>query len=211
MLEPLIVLTVLNCFFMFSSTVTTCALWWQYRSHRCCFKRDSTSQAVRHGLSKLRSNYSPKNPKKLENPKLDNPSGIDRSKSNSTVNRNSKNRRSSKQKKSTNVKYLDQDKLLIDRRASSTETMAQRDFEDRTRMSEASQTGYEPKSAVVMEYSTVQKIVQILDNDTDMTATKLAIKDLNAKEYVEDKKADSGTEAKFEGPTLTVYTPVSQT
>lgn len=78
-------------------------------------------------------------------------------------------------------------------------------------MSEASQTGKEPKSAVVMEYSTVQKIVQILDDDTDLTATKFAIRDLNPKEYVGEKKMNSGTEAKLETPPVTVYTPVSQT
>lgn len=51
-----------------------------------------------------------------------------------------------------------------------------------------------------MEYSTVQKIVQIIDNDTDLAATKLVIKDLKTKPNGE-KRFDSGSEAKSEIPT----------
>lgn len=41
---------------------------------------------------------------------------------------------------------------------------------------------------MVMEYSTVQKIVQILDSDTDLAATKLIMKDLNVKQNMDEKK-----------------------
>lgn len=60
-----------------------------------------------------------------------------------------------------------------------------------------------------MEYSTVQKIVQILDDDTDLIATKMAIKDLQAKQYAEEKKAELDAEIndKLDRPSLTAYTP----
>ncbi|CAL7938015.1 unnamed protein product [Xylocopa violacea] len=206
MLEPLIVLTVLNCFFMFSSTVTTCALWWQYRSHRCCFKKDSRQQSARYNLSKSRNSNSVK---KTGNSKLDNhTSSVDRSKSNSTVNRENRKKRTSRHKSSSNAKYLSQSKTPSDDRLSSMETIGNWDLEDKSRMSEASQTANEAKPAVVMEYSTVQKIVQILDNDTDLAATKLAIKDLNAKQNVDEKK-DYIVESQFEPQPMHDYPPVA--
>lgn len=61
------------------------------------------------------------------------------------------------------------------------------DLEEKAKMSEASQTA-EARSAVVMEYSTVQKIVQILDNEEDILATKMAMKELNSKPVIEEKK-----------------------
>ncbi|XP_076630608.1 uncharacterized protein LOC143346420 [Colletes latitarsis] len=197
MLEPLIVLTVLNCFFMFSSTVTTCALWWQYRSHRCCFKKDP-----RDTLSKLKSTYASKASKKSGSPRQDEAGRgspkqtekpIVRRKSNSTVNRETKNRRTSKLKANSNSRHPTTTiNSTSEERVTSMETIGKWDpLEERTRMSEASQTANERKSAVVMEYSTVQKIVQILDNDSDLTATKLAIRDFNAKQTVEEKKPDA--------------------
>ncbi|XP_053977701.1 uncharacterized protein LOC128875820 isoform X1 [Hylaeus volcanicus] len=198
MLEPLIVLTVLNCFFMFSSTVTTCALWWQYRSHRCCFKKDPASQAAREAFSKLKSTYVSKTSKKpgvsRNEPGRGSPKqtekSISRSKSNSAVNHEAKSKRTSKQKAKSDPKHLSQNKSPSEERIPSTETIGNWDLEDKTRMSEASQTVNDGKSAVVMEYSTVQKIVQILDDDTDLNATKLAIKELNAKQNGEEKKSD---------------------
>ncbi|XP_017886290.1 conserved oligomeric Golgi complex subunit 8-like [Ceratina calcarata] len=197
MLEPLIVLTVLNCFFMFSSTVTTCALWWQYRSHRCCFRRDSTQHSVKRNSSRPKSNNNDNNnndnndsltTKRSGNSKHDRVS--DRSKSNSTVNRENDGhrcRRNSRQKAKT-AKYLVHSKTPSDEPLSSLEIVESWELEDGARMSEASQTGTETKPAVVMEYSTVQKIVQILDDDTDLTATKMVIKDLAARQNVEEKK-----------------------
>ncbi|KOC70982.1 hypothetical protein WH47_04968 [Habropoda laboriosa] len=184
MLEPLIVLTVLNCFFMFSSTVTTCALWWQYRSHRCCFKKNT--QSTKHNSTKSKSNSVLK---KSGNSRHEHSGhSVERSKSNSIVNRDNKSRRSSNKKSRSNAKYLVQNRALSDERLSSIEMMGNWELEDRTKMSEASQTPNDAKSAVVMEYSTVQKIVQILDNDTDLAGTKLVIKDLNAKQNVDEKK-----------------------
>ena len=81
------------------------------------------------------------------------------------------------------------------------------DFENRTRMSEASQTANaDPKSAVVMEYSTVQKIVQIIDNDTDIAATKMAMRDVSGRQNAEERK-DSMIESQFEPQPAFDYTP----
>lgn len=65
-------------------------------------------------------------------------------------------------------------------------------------MSEASQTANEGRSAVVMEYSTVQKIVQILDNDVDLSATRMAIREMNPKHHNDEKKIQQTLEEKFE-------------
>lgn len=86
------------------------------------------------------------------------------------------------------------------------------ELEERARMSEASQTTNDPKSAVVMEYSTVQKIVQILDNDADLIATKMAMKDLNAKQNIEEKKVPISNlmESQFDHQSISEYTPQEQ-
>ncbi|XP_043519901.1 putative mediator of RNA polymerase II transcription subunit 29 [Frieseomelitta varia] len=211
MLEPLIVLTVLNCFFMFSSTVTTCALWWQYRTHRCCFKKDPLS--AKYNLSKSKNNNNNNNnnnnsSKKTVHLKHDNGANlVTRSKSNSTVNRESKSRRSSKQKSKSNARHQSRSKTPSDERLPSIDMMESWDLENRTRMSEASQTANgDPKSAMVMEYSTMQKIVQIIDNDTDLAATKMAMRDLGGRRKAEERK-DSMIESQFEPQPVSDYTP----
>ncbi|XP_076295106.1 uncharacterized protein LOC143216155 [Lasioglossum baleicum] len=233
MLEPLIVLTVLNCFFMFSSTVTTCALWWQYRTHRCCFRRDPASQAAKHTLSKLKSAYAKVSKKNLsEKAKPENSSdngplngngnknGINREKSNTTVHRDGKSKKKMKAK-SNSKNWFRNRSLSGDATASLSETLGSWDVEDNgrmsedtarmsedtTRMSEASQTGNEAKSAVVMEYSTVQKIVQILDDNSDLNATKMAIRDFNARHNPERKIQNSN----FEPRIMPIYTTLPQT
>ncbi|XP_076395317.1 uncharacterized protein LOC100874984 [Megachile rotundata] len=205
MLEPLIVLTVLNCFFMFSSTVTTCALWWQYRSHRCCFKKDTT--AAKHDLSKMKT-HPGKSPKRNGNGRQESVvNGADRNRSNSTVHRDSRSsRRNSRQKSKSNTKYLLQDKIPNGEDLSS--IFGSGDLEETARMSEASQTVNDTKSAVVMEYSTVQKIVQILEDDVDLSATRMAIKEFNNKHHHDDKKLEQHVEEKFE--TVTVHVPVTE-
>ncbi|XP_076166226.1 uncharacterized protein LOC143146101 [Ptiloglossa arizonensis] len=216
MLEPLIVLTVLNCLFMFSSTVTTCALWWQYRSHRCCFKKDTNSQPTRDSPTKMKYSSTCKATKKPPGHTRDEDGGcgalkqtvnsgprsleriksssMERSKSNSVISRENKNKRTSKLKTKSNSN-LKQASMVSEEQMTSLETIGTWDLENKIRASEASQTFNDGKSAVVMEYSTVQKIVQIIDNDTDLAATKLVIKDLKTKPNGE-KRFDSGSEAK---------------
>nr|XP_034179969.1 uncharacterized protein LOC117604213 [Osmia lignaria] len=213
MLEPLIVLTVLNCIFMFSSTVTTCALWWQYRNHRCCFKKDS----MRHDLSRMKTTCPGRSSKKNGNGRQDSTvNGSDRQdsivngsdrRSNSTIYRDSKSsKRNSKQKSKSNMKYLLQERISSGEEVSS--IYGSRDLEEKTRMSEASQTANEARSAVVMEYSTVQKIVQILDNDVNLSATRMAIREMNPKHHTDEKKVQQILEEKSEPESVTVYEAV---
>ncbi|KZC05923.1 hypothetical protein WN55_06098 [Dufourea novaeangliae] len=215
MLEPLIVLTVLNCFFMFSSTVTTCALWWQYRSHRCCFRRDPAAQAARHAFWKLKHAYGKsKKPEKTkhetghENEK-GSEDGNDHDRSSSMF--YSKNKRNSKQKSRSSSNGWFRKRSLSTDPGASLETMESWEIESKTRMSEASQTANDTKSAVVMEYSTVQKILQIVDDANDLDVTKLAIKDFNARHCTERKMPTFSIEPKTEPQTMPIYTTIPQT
>lgn len=89
------------------------------------------------------------------------------------------------------------------------EIIGSEEFEDKTKMSEASQTTNDTKSAVVMEYSTVQKIVQILDNDNDLVATKMVIKDLNNRQNIEEKKEPT-IEFQLEPQSASEFVPISE-
>ncbi|CAD1475775.1 unnamed protein product, partial [Heterotrigona itama] len=205
---------------------------WQYRTHRCCFKKDPLS--TRYNLSKSKSNNNNNNSsKKTVHLRQDNGANlVARRKSNSTMNREGKSRRSSKQKSRSGARHQSRSKTPSDERLSSIfsknfprnlkannerahfrDAMESWELEDRTRMSEASQTANaDPKSAVVMEYSTVQKIVQILDNDTDICATKMVMRDLSGRQNAEERKA-SMIESQFEPQpvyTTSEYTPTTQ-
>jgi len=46
------------------------------------------------------------------------------------------------------------------------------------KMSEASQTINDTKSTIVMEFSTVQKVVQIVDNDLDINSVRTPFKEI---------------------------------
>ncbi|XP_033341349.2 uncharacterized protein LOC117229183 [Megalopta genalis] len=258
MLEPLIVLTVLNCLFMFSSTMTTCALWWQYRTHRCCFRRDPANQAAKHAQSKQKAPYA-KVSKRVEKPKHENGNekgsvndsvnssvngsangnGNNRDRSNSVAHREGKSRRNSKLNTRSNSKNWFRNKShSADPASSLSETLeiweiqendrmsegagrmsedagrmsedTGRMSEETAKMSEASQTGTEAKSAVVMEYSTVQKIVQILDDTSDLDATRIAIRDFNARHNPERKIQELNIEPRNE-PRSPICTTLPQT
>jgi len=51
-------------------------------------------------------------------------------------------------------------------------------FDEKAKMSEASQTINDTKSTVVMEFSTVQKVVQIVDNDLDINSVRTPFKEI---------------------------------
>lgn len=63
-------------------------------------------------------------------------------------------------------------------------------------MSEASQTINDTKSTVVMEFSTVQKVVQIVD-DSDVNSKRPPFKDIIQKDTT-DRKRDYNVEQNFE-------------
>jgi len=63
-------------------------------------------------------------------------------------------------------------------------------------MSEASQTMNDTKSTVVMEFSTVQKVVQVVDNDSEVNPPRIAFKEVILKDMT-GKKNDHKTEQIF--------------
>lgn len=67
------------------------------------------------------------------------------------------------------------------------------------KMSEASQTINDTKSTVVMEFSTVQKVVQIVDNDSDVNSIRPPFKDIVIQKDTTDRKRDYNVEHNFEG------------
>lgn len=69
--------------------------------------------------------------------------------------------------------------------------------EKKTRTSEASQTVNDTKSMVVMEFSTVQKVVQILDNDSDVNPVRAPFKEIVIQKDAIDKKYDPNVEQNF--------------
>lgn len=68
---------------------------------------------------------------------------------------------------------------------------------EKTKMSEASQTINDTKSKVVMEFSTVQKVVQIVDSDVN-SAQILPLKDIVVRNDSANKKRDYSVEQNFE-------------
>lgn len=65
------------------------------------------------------------------------------------------------------------------------------------RTSEASQTVNDTKSTVVMEFSTVQKVMQILDNDSDVNPARAPFKEIVIQKDATDKKYDYNVEQNF--------------
>ncbi|XP_036143957.1 uncharacterized protein LOC114254869 [Monomorium pharaonis] len=168
-MEPLIILTVLNCIFMFSSTVTTCALWWQYHGQRCC-PRNNTQQK----FSKKLKNYTLQTTKKPGKLDFDSHANIV-SKSDANVSREYKNKRCQKRKRSKkDLKYQNRSGENI----SFPNELKAKKFNEKDKTSEASQTINNTKSTIVMELSTVQKIMQIVDNNPHINTTQASFKEI---------------------------------
>jgi len=71
-------------------------------------------------------------------------------------------------------------------------------LDEKAKMSEASQTINDTKSTVVMEFSTVQKVVQIVDNDSDINSVRAPFKEIVIQKDITDKKRDYNIEQNFE-------------
>lgn len=69
-------------------------------------------------------------------------------------------------------------------------------LDEKAKMSEASQTINDTKSTVVMEFSTVQKVVQIVDADSDINSTRAPFKEIVIQKA--GKKHDHNVEQNFE-------------
>ncbi|RLU26092.1 hypothetical protein DMN91_002255 [Ooceraea biroi] len=192
MLEPLIVLTVLNCIFMFSSTVTTCALWWQHQKHRCCAKVDVTQQK---SGSKRSKSYTFGAVKKSRKPKINGHVEI------KSVNDSPKQKdeRSPKRRSKKKLPYLaEYQKRREEKMLTSSGGLEARRLEEKTKLSEASQTVNDTKSTIVMEFSTVQKVVQIVDNDSEINPPRVSLKDvISRKNTAKNKKCNDNVEQSF--------------
>lgn len=68
---------------------------------------------------------------------------------------------------------------------------------EKAKMSEASQTINDTKSTVVMEFSTVQKVVQIVDADSEINSTRAPFKEIVVQKDTADKKRDYNVEQNF--------------
>jgi len=76
-------------------------------------------------------------------------------------------------------------------------------FDEKAKMSEASQTINDTKSTVVMEFSTIQKVVQIVDNDSDINSMRAPFKEIVIQKDIIDKKRDYNIEQNFEANVAT--------
>ncbi|KYN23351.1 hypothetical protein ALC57_04225 [Trachymyrmex cornetzi] len=193
MLESLIVLTVLNCIFMFSSTVTTCALWWQYQGQRCCPRKTTTQQKFDSRRSK---NYTLQTAKKSKKSDFD---GYVKIVSKSGKNGSKHRSKRSQKNRSKDLGYQKRSK----QKTLFTGGLEVRKSDEKAKISEASQTINDTKSTVVMEFSTVQKVVQIVDNDLDINTLRTPFKEIAIQKDTSDKKRDYNVEQNFEANVAT--------
>ncbi|XP_070155709.1 uncharacterized protein [Polyergus mexicanus] len=193
MLEPLIALTVLNCIFMFSSTVTTCALWWQYQGHRCCARK--TACQSRADLKRSKS-YILRTAKKSEKSDFSGNGDVNVvSNSNRNGSRERRNKNGQKKKSKKSLRYLAEYQKKSEGKMPL--PLKTKKLDEKTKMSEASQTLNDTKSTVVMEFSTVQKVVQIVD-DSDVNPMRPPFKDIVIQKDTMDRKRDCNVEQNFE-------------
>ncbi|XP_047349743.1 uncharacterized protein LOC124949147 [Vespa velutina] len=209
MLEPLIVLTVLNCLFMFSSTVTTCALWWQYRRHRCYDVRKvpSSRRTCRSHIRKSNSCTSCHVSKKIVQSKVDDRNHVfDSGRSFMNADEQYKKKILDESKPASKLRYLSDYKKHKDERRIHPFTepsIKKKDSAIRKQISEVSDTTNDTKSTVIMEFSTVQKIVQLVDNNGDISMAKVTV--IPARDIIEkNKKFDLDVGNKFEDDIRTV-------
>ncbi|XP_077278788.1 uncharacterized protein LOC143906522 [Temnothorax americanus] len=190
MLEPLIVLTMLNCIFMFSSTVTTCALWWQYQGHRCCPRKTDAQQKFD---SKRSKSYTLRTAKKRGKSNLDGYANFV-SKSGTNGSREYRSKKTQKKRSKKGLEYRKKGGEKI----SFPDELEIMKLDKKAKMSEASQTINDTKSTIIMEFSTVQKVVQIVDADSDVNSTQAPFKEIIIQKNTADKKRDHNVEQNFE-------------
>lgn len=82
-----------------------------------------------------------------------------------------------------------------------------RKFDEKSKMSEASQTINDTKSTIVMEFSTVQKVVQIVDNDSDVNSMRPLFKDIVIQKDTTNRKHDHNVEHNFDSNLASVENP----
>ncbi|XP_011300270.1 uncharacterized protein [Fopius arisanus] len=169
MFEPLLMLTFLNCFFMFSTTVTTCALWLQHKKNHCCTRTAKSSSVKKEQIKKkfkdeiLRSKMSLQ---KLGAKLAEKKRHMSRSREKKPKSESEMQMAESETKSLGVMAQPDQRDThqqlepICCGKVTSTEDFTQRGHNSASRRSNR-------KSTVVMEVSTIQKVVQVIDKERD--------------------------------------------
>ncbi|XP_063979442.1 uncharacterized protein LOC135163691 [Diachasmimorpha longicaudata] len=168
MFEPLLMLTFLNCFFMFSTTLTTCALWLQQRKNGGCMRTTKPPSAKREKIKKRLKNEiirSKMSLQKLGNKLMESKREISTPKDEPKLTIDTGTKPSESETKSFGVMAQPARKDNHQQLEStccgnlaSTEDLTQKSRTPESR-------GSNRKSTVVMQVSTIQKVVQTIDKE----------------------------------------------
>ncbi|KAL2712527.1 hypothetical protein V1478_018050 [Vespula squamosa] len=181
---------------------------WQYRNHRCCdIKKVPSRRTYRSHMKKSHSCTSCQVPKKMVQSKVDSMNhAFDTSRCLVNVDEQCKKKDFSEPKPASKLRYLSDYKKHKNaaRMYPFTESsMKNKNPAIKKQISEASHTTNDTKSTVVMEFSTVQKIVQLVDNNGDISMAKVTV--IPARDIIEKNKIfDLEVRNKFDDDVATV-------
>ncbi|XP_015175808.1 PREDICTED: uncharacterized protein LOC107066067 [Polistes dominula] len=170
---------------------------WQYRNHRCCARTFSSRQTSRSHVRKSKSCSSCHNSKKiLPQVKLDDSHddknhvfGNSRSFMNNEEQQQYKRKDMIEPKPKSKLRYLSEYKKRNCKKMSPTSVSTRNKDPTivRRKISKISQTTDDTnKSTVVMEFSTIQKIVQLVDNNGEVSTAKVTV--IPAQDIIEKNK-----------------------
>ncbi|XP_011702707.1 PREDICTED: uncharacterized protein LOC105458837 isoform X2 [Wasmannia auropunctata] len=167
---------------------------WQYHGHHCCPDNKKTAAQQKFD-SKRSKNYTLETAKKLKG-KSDFDGYVNVvSKSGTNGSHEHKSKRSQKKRSKKGLEYQSRS----DQKITFPEGLEVRKFDEKDKfLSAASQTINDTKSTIVMEFSTVQKLVQIVDNDPDINSARAPFKEIVIQKDTADKKHDNNIEQNFE-------------
>ncbi|XP_014469501.1 PREDICTED: uncharacterized protein LOC106741738 [Dinoponera quadriceps] len=169
-----------------------CRIRWQYQSHHRCPRKKAARQ--KSDLKRSKSKYTLRTAKK---PGQSNADINAVNKTNVKIPRERKCQGCQKKRSKKSLEYLTTYERKNGKETSSLNGPNATNFEKNTRTSEASQTVNDAKSTVVMEFSTVQKVVQIVDNDSDVNPARAPFKEIVIQKDTTDKKYDYNVEQNF--------------
>ncbi|KAI4504004.1 hypothetical protein M0802_000475 [Mischocyttarus mexicanus] len=162
---------------------------WQYRNHRCCARTIPSRQTSRSHMRKSKSCSSCHVSKKMLQPKVDDTNYVfGNSRSPTNIDEQYKRKDSNERKPKSKLRYLSEYKKRNGKKTSAlTESMRNKDPTIGRKMSKISQTTNDTnKSTVVMEFSTVQKIVQLVDNNGEISTARVTV--IPAHDIIEKNK-----------------------
>ncbi|CAL1673557.1 unnamed protein product [Lasius platythorax] len=162
--------------------------------HRCCARKTATQPRADLKRSKRYILRTAKKPGKSDFDGYGDVNVVSNSNRNGSRERKSKKKKRSKK----SLRYLAEYQKKSGEKMSLPDRLDARRFDEKMKMSEASQTINDTKSTVVMEFSTVQKVVQIVDNDSDVNSIRPPFKDIVIQKDTTDRKRDYNVEHNFE-------------